>query len=70
MHQQKNIVMRIGLFIYQHRFTIIEAGLLIAALAGLWRVNNWFLSFICGVASGYLFFRLAERVAQHRIRKA
>lgn len=62
--------MRIRLFIYEHRLTIIEAGLLIAALAGLWRVDNWLLSFICGVASGYLFFRLAERMAQHRIRKA
>ncbi|MBC9930817.1 hypothetical protein [Chitinophaga qingshengii] len=62
--------MRIGLLIYQYRITIIEAVLLMAALAGLWRVNNWFLSFICGVAAGYLFFRLAERIAQHRIRKA
>ncbi|WP_212002241.1 hypothetical protein [Chitinophaga sp. HK235] len=62
--------MRIWELFHQYKLIVIEAILLMTALAGLWRINNVFLSFVCGVSAGLLFYRLGERIAQHRIRKA
>ncbi|WP_429061700.1 hypothetical protein [Chitinophaga sp. W2I13] len=54
----------------RHKLQVAEAILLMALLTALWRIDNWLVSVICGVSAGLLFYRLAERISQHGIRKA
>ncbi|MFX1703691.1 hypothetical protein PV783_07045 [Chitinophaga sp. CC14] len=54
----------------RHKLQVVEAILLMALLTALWRIDNWLVSVICGVSAGLLFYRLAERISQHGIRKA
>ncbi|WP_143059108.1 hypothetical protein [Chitinophaga arvensicola] len=54
----------------RHKLQIVEGMLLMGLLTAIWGVDNWFVSFICGVSAGILFYRLAERISQHGIRKA
>ena len=54
----------------RHRLQAVEALLLVGLLTALWRVDDSLISFICGGGAGLLFFRLANRISQHGIRKA
>ena len=54
----------------RHKWQIAEAFLLMGLLTALWRIDNWFVSFVCGVSAGLLFYRLADRISQHGIGKA
>ncbi|HVI49470.1 MAG TPA: hypothetical protein VM802_31680 [Chitinophaga sp.] len=62
--------MRIWELYLRHRLFIVEALLLIGTLTALWRIDNMFISFVCGLGSGLLFYRIGERISQHGIRKA
>jgi hypothetical protein len=70
MHPKNNLLMRLKEMYQRHRLQIVEAMLLMGLLTAIWRIDNWFVSFICGVSAGILFYRLAERISQHGIRKA
>ncbi|NSL88568.1 hypothetical protein [Chitinophaga solisilvae] len=70
MHQKNNIAMRIREFIQRHTLTMLEAALLMGLLTVIWRVENSYISFVCGISAGLLFYRLGDRISQHQIRKA
>jgi F0F1-type ATP synthase assembly protein I len=70
MHLKNTISMRLKELYQRHKLQIAEALLLMGLLTALWRIDNWFVSFICGVSAGLLFYRLADRISQHGIRKA
>lgn len=70
MHPKNNLIMRFKEMYQRHKLQIVEAILLMALLTALWRIDNWLVSVICGVSAGLLFYRLAERISQHGIRKA
>jgi F0F1-type ATP synthase assembly protein I len=70
MHPKNNLIMRFKEMYQRHKLQVVEAILLMALLTALWRIDNWFVSVICGVSAGFLFYRLAERISQHGIRKA
>lgn len=65
-----NIIARLKGMYLRNKLQFIEALLLVGLLSALWRVDNSFVSFICGVSAGILFYRLAERIAKHGISKA
>ena len=54
----------------RHKLLIIATLLLVGLLSALWRTENSFVSFICGLGAGLLFYRVGERISQHGIRKA
>ncbi|MCW3463246.1 hypothetical protein [Chitinophaga nivalis] len=62
--------MRIKGWYQRHRLQLLEAVLLMGLLTALWRIDNWLVSLVCGLSAGLLFYRLAERMSQHGIRKA
>ncbi|MFY0252395.1 hypothetical protein ACDQ55_00425 [Chitinophaga sp. 30R24] len=70
MHPKNNLFIRLREMYQRHKLQIVEAILLMGLLTALWRIDNWFVSFICGVSAGLLFYRLGERISRHRIRKA
>lgn len=70
MHPKNNMIMRLKEMYQRHKLLVVEAILLMALLTALWRIDNWLVSVICGVSAGLLFYRLAERISQHGIRKA
>lgn len=70
MHPGNQLIMRLKGMYQRHKLQIVEAMLLMGLLTAIWRIDNWFVSFICGVSAGILFYRLAERISQHGIRKA
>ncbi|MGF6846227.1 hypothetical protein QFZ51_001462 [Chitinophaga sp. W3I9] len=70
MHPKNNLIMRFKEMYQRHKLQVVEAILLMALLTALWRIDNWLVSVICGVSAGLLFYRLAERISQHGIRKA
>lgn len=70
MHPKNQLIMRLKGMYQRHKLQIVEAMLLVGLLTAIWRIDNWFVSFICGVSAGILFYRLAERISQHGIRKA
>ncbi|MGF6925882.1 hypothetical protein QFZ48_001382 [Chitinophaga sp. W2I13] len=70
MHPKNNLIMRFKEMYQRHKLQVAEAILLMALLTALWRIDNWLVSVICGVSAGLLFYRLAERISQHGIRKA
>jgi hypothetical protein len=70
MHPKNNLIMRLKEMYQRHKLQVVEAILLMALLTALWRIDNWLVSVICGVSAGLLFYRLAERISQHGIRKA
>jgi predicted PurR-regulated permease PerM len=65
-----NIIARLKGIYQRNKLQAIEALLLIGSLSALWRIDNSFVSFICGVSAGVLFYRLAERISKHGISKA
>jgi hypothetical protein len=70
MHPKNNLIMRLKEMYQRHKLHVVEALLLMGLLTALWRIDNWFVSLICGVSAGLLFYRLADRISQHGIRKA
>lgn len=70
MHPKNNMIMRVKEMYQRHRLLVVEAILLMVLLTALWRIDNWLVSVTCGVSAGLLFYRLAERISQHGIRKA
>ncbi|NLR82832.1 hypothetical protein [Chitinophaga eiseniae] len=70
MHPKNNLPMRVRDMYQRHKLQIVEALLLVGLLTALWRIDNWLVSLICGVSAGLLFYRLADRISQHGIRKA
>ncbi len=70
MHPKNNMIMRLKEMYQRHKLLVVEAILLMVLLTALWRIDNWLVSVICGVSAGLLFYRLAERISQHGIRKA
>ncbi|WP_142683781.1 hypothetical protein [Chitinophaga polysaccharea] len=70
MHPKNNMIVRAKEMYQRHKLLIAEAILLMLLLTALWRIDNWLVSVICGVSAGLLFYRLAERISQHGIRKA
>ncbi|MEZ2442028.1 hypothetical protein AB6805_09925 [Chitinophaga sp. RCC_12] len=70
MHPKNNLITRFKEMYQRHKLQVVEAILLMALLTALWRIDNWLVSVICGVSAGLLFYRLAERISQHGIRKA
>ncbi|MET3876055.1 hypothetical protein [Chitinophaga sp. OAE865] len=70
MHPKNNMIVRVKEMYQRHKLLIAEAILLMLLLTALWRIDNWLVSVICGVSAGLLFYRLAERISQHGIRKA
>ncbi len=70
MHPKNNMIIRLKEMYQRHKLLVVEAILLMALLTALWRIDNWLVSVICGVSAGLLFYRLAERISQHGIRKA
>jgi hypothetical protein len=57
-------------FYHRHKLMILEAIILVLMLTVLWKVENGLISFICGTGAGLLFYRIGERIARTRIRKA
>lgn len=57
-------------FYHRHKLTILEAVILVLMLTVLWKVENGLTSFICGTGAGLLFYRIGDRMARTRIRKA
>ncbi|WP_143304887.1 hypothetical protein [Chitinophaga vietnamensis] len=62
--------MRILEICQRNKLMILEAILLVGTLTVLWRIDNVLVSFVCGISSGWLFYRLGERIAKHGIRNA
>ncbi|MBV7533333.1 hypothetical protein [Chitinophaga sp. sic0106] len=54
----------------QNKFLIIEAILLLGLFTALWRIENAFVSFVFGVSTGYLLYRLGNRIAKRGASKA
>ncbi|MBV8255785.1 MAG: hypothetical protein JO154_24535 [Chitinophaga sp.] len=54
----------------QNKFILVESALLVGSLTALCRVDDTFASFIFGVTSGYLLFRLGDRIAKRGASKA
>lgn len=70
MYPKTNIHMRLIALFFRHKKVMGEALLLMGLLTAIWRIDNWIVSVICGLSAGVLFYRLAERMSQDRIRKA
>jgi hypothetical protein len=70
MQPESNISMRMKAMYHRHKWQIAEGFLLAGLLTALWQIDNWLVSLVCGVSAGLLFYRLADRISQHRISKA
>ncbi|RFS24512.1 hypothetical protein DVR12_04700 [Chitinophaga silvatica] len=70
MLQLFSIFIRLKEIYLRHKLQIIEVLLLVGLLSALWRIDNSFISFICGLSAGLLFYRIGERISNHGIRKA
>ena len=70
MQPKSNIFMRMKEMYHRCKWQIAEGFMLAGLLTALWQIDNWLVSFVCGMSAGLLFYRLADRISQHGIGKA
>lgn len=62
--------MRLSGMLYGQRKSIVEIILLLGLITVLWRIDDAFVSLVCGILSGILFYRLGDRIAKKGVSKA
>ena len=62
--------MRILALYQRYKILLLDLLLTMAMFTGLWNAQNWPTTFLCGVGTGIMLYRIGERFSQERIRKA